>query len=173
MKKIVFSILCAIAVLFSQAQANQDIKTDDGMGNVTDQQTYQQIISDYKGPCGCSNPMTADELKQTISVIKTRSSDVRMLTLAKLEIRDKCLLASQIKEISLLFTYDDTRCNFAAFAHRYTYDLGNYRAELHQFFIPTVNTRFGQVYTKNALNKLWVNPSYVAESARHFYYYGY
>jgi hypothetical protein len=173
MKKIVFSILCAIAVLYSQAQATKDVKTDDGMVNITDQQKNQQIISDYKGPCGCGSPMTADELKQTITEIKIRNSDVRMLTYAKQEIRDKCLLASQIKEITLLFTYDDTRCNFAAFARKYTYDLGNYKAELQQFLIPSVNTRYGQVYTKNTLNKLWVNPSYSAESARHFYYYGY
>ena len=117
--------------------------------------------------------MTADELKQTITEIKTRNSDVRMLTYAKQEIRDKCLLASQIKQITLLFTYDDTRCNFASFAHKYTYDLGNYMAELQQFLIPAVNTRYGQVYTTNTLNKLWVNPSYSAESARQFYYYGY
>jgi hypothetical protein len=173
MIKIVFLIFCSVAALFSQAQSNQNFKSGDNTTINESQDSYNQIISDYKGPCGCSNPITNEELKQTISIIKTRNSDVWMLTLAKQEIRNKCLLATQIKEITLLFTYDDTRYNFVAFAQTYTYDLGNYRADLQQFLFPTVSTKFGQTYTKNALNKLWVNPSYSAETVRHFYSYGY
>jgi hypothetical protein len=37
-----------------------------------------------------------------------------------------CLLSSQVKEIILLFSFEETRLDFAKYAYGYTFDIGNY-----------------------------------------------
>jgi hypothetical protein len=169
MKKPGLALICYFLITIGMAQniINEQISC---IGAKTNEQL---LLSNYKGICGCSNPMNEADLRKLISEIKTKNSDVRMLSYSKQQIKDKCLLASQIKEITLLFTYDDTRNNFAKFAHTYIYDQDNYRPELLPFLVTPVSTKFGQAYTKCAVNSIWVNPSYTAETARHFYYYGY
>jgi len=170
MKKFVISLICTFFIaILAIAQTNNLEQT----GNSTITISEKPVLSNYKGICGCSNPLNDEELKLFISEIKTKNSDIRMLTYSKQIIKGKCLLASQIKEIALLFTYDDTRNNFVKFSHAYIYDMDNYRTELLPFLVTPVSTKFGQAYTKCAINSIWVNPSYTAETARHFYYYGY
>ncbi|MFZ4548047.1 MAG: DUF4476 domain-containing protein [Bacteroidales bacterium] len=169
MKKIIFSLICTFLTTIVIAQSSDLVQT----GNNTTSISEKPVLSNYKGICGCSNPLNEEELKLFISEIKTKNSDVRMLSYSKQNIKGKCLLASQIKEIALLFTYDDTRNNFVKFSHAYIYDMDNYSTELLPFLVTPVSTKFGQAYTKCAVNSIWVNPSYTAETARHFYYYGY
>ena len=39
---------------------------------------------------------------------------------------DRCLFVSQVKEIILQFTFEQTRLDFAKYAYDRTYDVGNY-----------------------------------------------
>ena len=169
MKKLILNLICFFSIAIGMAQTSNVPQLGDN-SVIT---SKQAVLVNYNGICGCSNPMNADELKEFILDIKSRNSDVRMLTYAKQIIRDKCFFASQIKQITLLFTYDDTRNNFVKFAYTYIYDQDNYKAELLPFLVTPVSTKFGQQYTKCAVNTPWVNPSYTAETARYFYYYGY
>lgn len=170
MKKNVFSLICTFLTAIVVIAQTTNLEH---IGNSSTTISEKPVLPNYKGICGCSNPLNDEELKLFISEIKTKNSDVKMLSYAKQNIKSKCLLVAQIKEIALLFTYDDTRNNFVKFSYSYIYDKGNYMTELLPFLVTPVSTKFGQAYTKCAINSIWVNPSYTAETARYFYYYGY
>jgi hypothetical protein len=48
------------------------------------------------------------------------------LTVSKQVINNNCLLADQVREIMMLFTFEDSKLDFAKYAYGRTYDLGNY-----------------------------------------------
>ena len=86
----------------------------------------QYIVEGYNGPYGCPRPMERSEFEQAKSSIASKSFEDSKLTIAKQIIQSNCLLSSQVKEIMLLFTFEDTRLEFAKFAYAYTLDLRNY-----------------------------------------------
>ena len=40
--------------------------------------------------------------------------------------KNKCLKATQVKDLMMLLTFEESRLDFAKFAYDYTYDQGNY-----------------------------------------------
>jgi hypothetical protein len=80
----------------------------------------------YTGPIGCPWPMSPEEFYQVKGSIESKSFDDSKLIIAKQVIAANCLLCSQVKEIMLLFSFEDTRLELAKYAYGYTYDLGNY-----------------------------------------------
>ena len=80
----------------------------------------------YSGPIGCPWPMSPEEFYQVKGSIESKSFDDSKLIIAKQVIGANCLLCSQVKEIMLLFSFEDTRLELAKYAYGYTYDLGNY-----------------------------------------------
>lgn len=83
-------------------------------------------VPGYTGPIGCPQPMdpgSFSELKQSIS---SKTFEDSKMTIAKQVLRDRCLIASQIKEICQLFTFEENKLDFAKFAYGYVYDKGNY-----------------------------------------------
>ena len=123
--------------------------------------TYQDV-SGYNGPCKCGNPMSSDDFKTLLTDIKANGTDSKMLRFAKLEIRDKCLLASQVEEIMLLFMFDTNRSAFLTFARKYTYDQDNYYALRLRYpkgndicRNQNVKPISGQVNTHNELHDNW------------------
>lgn len=93
-----------------------------GMG----EQQEQYELPGYQGPYGCKRPMSPSDFDQAKSSISSKSFEDSKLTIAKQIIESNCLLCSQVKEIMLLFTFEDTRLNFAKYAYAYTLDLRNY-----------------------------------------------
>lgn len=150
MKNIFLYLVVMLSVSIARSQT-------DSLVTIADSASIAQtneILTKYHGICGCQNPLTTDQLKQIVSEIRLKHSDVRMLTYAKQVIRDKCLLTNQVKEITLLFTYDDTRANFVKYAYKYTYDQENYRS-LAFYRATKANTDFGQEFTKHELHDNW------------------
>ena len=88
------------------------------------QQVY--VIPGYSGPYGCGYPMSNQEFDDAKRSISSKSFEDSKFTIAKQICTKKCLLTSQVKEIMLLFTFEQTRLDFAKFAYSYTYDTGNY-----------------------------------------------
>lgn len=86
----------------------------------------QYILPDYNGPYGCPRPMSRGDFEQAKASISSKSFEDSKLTIAKQIIQSNCLLSSQVKEIMLLFTFEDSRLDFAKFAYAYTLDLRNY-----------------------------------------------
>jgi hypothetical protein len=75
-------------------------------------------------PCGM--PMTNQDFQFAKQSIASKNFEDSKLQMAKQLARDNCLLASQIREIMLLFNFEDTRLNFAKFAYPNCINKGNY-----------------------------------------------
>ncbi len=86
----------------------------------------QYVLPGYSGLYGCPRPMSQSDFYQAKTSISSKSFEDSKLTIAKQIIQSNCLLSSQVKEIMLIFTFEDTRLEFAKFAYTYTLDLGNY-----------------------------------------------
>jgi hypothetical protein len=70
--------------------------------------------------------MPRPDFEQALQSIRSKNFEDSKFTLAKQIISTNCLLSSQVKEIMLLFSFEDTRLDFAKYAFSYTLDLGNY-----------------------------------------------
>jgi hypothetical protein len=84
------------------------------------------VLPDYNGTYGCPRPMSPGDFQSAKGSISSKTFEDSKLTIAKQIIQSNCLLSSQVKEIMLLFTFEDSRLDFAKFAYAYTLDLGNY-----------------------------------------------
>ncbi|HEX5001515.1 MAG TPA: DUF4476 domain-containing protein [Bacteroidia bacterium] len=80
----------------------------------------------YNGPVGCSQPMLPGDFEAMKNSISSKTFEESKMTIAKQIINANCLLSSQVKEVMLLFTYEDSRLDFAKYAYGKTYDIGNY-----------------------------------------------
>lgn len=98
-----------------------------GTGNVV---VYEEppryALPGYSGPVGCPWPMSPGDFNNVKNSISSKSFEDSKLTIAKQVINANCLLCSQVKEIMLLFSFEDTRLELAKYAYGYTYDIGNY-----------------------------------------------
>lgn len=84
------------------------------------------VMPGYSGPTGCSWPMTNESFNTAKNSISSKSFEDSKLTIAKQVVGNNCLVCSQVKEIMKLFSFEDTRLEFAKFAYKYTFDIGNY-----------------------------------------------
>jgi hypothetical protein len=80
----------------------------------------------YNGPVGCPVPMSPQSFSDLKSTIESKSFEDSKMTIAKQVLSNNCLLVSQVKEIMLIFSFENTRLDFAKYAYDYTYDIGNY-----------------------------------------------
>lgn len=83
-------------------------------------------VPGYTGAVGCPIPMSQPEFLNVKQSIASKTFEDSKLTIVKQVIGANCLLCSQVKEIMLLFDFEDTRLQLAKFAYGYTYDIGNY-----------------------------------------------
>jgi hypothetical protein len=101
--------------------------TSGSMGTVAVIEPPQHyVLQGYSGPVGCPWPMSPPEFNDVKNSIASKSFEDSKLTIAKQVIDANCLLCSQVKEIMLLFSFEDTRLELAKYAYGYTYDIGNY-----------------------------------------------
>jgi hypothetical protein len=84
------------------------------------------VLPDYNGPYGCAYPMSPQDFNSAKQSIAGKSFEDSKLTIAKQIINTNCLLSAQVKEIMLLFSFEDTRLDLAKYAYGYTWDIGNY-----------------------------------------------
>jgi hypothetical protein len=98
-------------------------------GNTTvvvpnNQTTYS--MPGYSGAVGCPWPMADQDFAAAKQSIAAKGFDDTKLTIAKQVISSNCLFSRQVKELMLLFSFEDTRLQFAKFAYGFTFDIGNY-----------------------------------------------
>jgi hypothetical protein len=98
--------------------------TSTGEGTVHGDEVY--VMPGYNGPYGCRYPMNDRDFQSVTGSISTKSFEDDKLTIAKQVTGANCLLCSQIKQIMLLFSFEDTRLQYAKFAFRFAFDQGNY-----------------------------------------------
>ncbi len=80
----------------------------------------------YSGKIGCPWPMNPSEFADAKKSIEAKSFEDTKKTLALQIAGDRCLTVDQVKGILALFSYEDTKLEFAKFAYEHTYDLSNY-----------------------------------------------
>lgn len=84
------------------------------------------VMPGYNGAVGCPWPLSHQDFNGVKNSISSKSFDDTKLTIAKQVISSNCLLSAQVKEIMLLFSFEDTRLDLAKYAYGYTFDIGNY-----------------------------------------------
>ncbi len=89
-------------------------------------QTMPQALPGYTGPIGCNTPVSPSELEAMKGSIQSKSFEQSKLVIAKQILQARCLFASQVRELMLLFSFEQSRLDIAKFAYAYTYDRGNY-----------------------------------------------
>lgn len=77
-----------------------------------------------EGPC--ANPATSSDIDRMKKSISSKSFEEAKMTTAKQATKGKCLKADQVVEIMALFTFEDSKLEFAKFAYDYTLDVDNY-----------------------------------------------
>ena len=80
----------------------------------------------YRGPVGCDWPMDDSAFNRAKNAISNQSFESDMLSIAKQVASNNCLLVNQVIEMVELFGFESSRLEFAKYAYRYTYDVGNY-----------------------------------------------
>ncbi len=89
-------------------------------------QQQEYIMPGYSGPVGCHHPISPDDFASVKNTISSKSFEDSKLTIAKQVIASNCLLSSQVREIMMLFSFEDSKIEFAKYAYSYTFDIGNY-----------------------------------------------
>jgi len=110
----------------NEGAGSQQAGSATGINNGTNPYPDQYTLPGYNGPYGCPRPMAPADFEQAKASIRSKNFEDSKLTIAKQIIQTNCLLSSQVKEIMLLFSFEDTRLDFAKYAYAYTLDLRNY-----------------------------------------------
>lgn len=84
------------------------------------------VMPGYNGPVGCPWPMNDQDFMQAKQTIASKNFEDSKLSIAKQVINSNCLFSKQVREIMLLFSFEDTRLDLAKYAYGYTYDTGNF-----------------------------------------------
>lgn len=107
---------------FSQNQVQKPIQTQ--VQNIEKQPQFQQqpqqISPTYY------QPMSPEDFASAKASISSKSFEDSKLTLAKQIAASNHLTSKQVKEIMQLFSFEDSKLDFAKFAYKYVYDPNNY-----------------------------------------------
>ncbi|MDD3740719.1 MAG: DUF4476 domain-containing protein [Bacteroidales bacterium] len=74
----------------------------------------------------CSYPMSDLDFKDASASINSKSFEDSKLTSAKQICKSSCLTAEQVRDINKLFSFEETRLEFAKYAYDYVYDVSKY-----------------------------------------------
>lgn len=93
---------------------------------VTTTTTDHYVMQGYSGPMGCPWPMKDQDYMAAKNSINKQTFEDNKLQVAKQVIASNCLFSRQVKEIMALFTYEESKLEFAKYAYSRTFDQGNY-----------------------------------------------
>jgi len=83
-------------------------------------------VDGYNGKIGCPVPMSRGDFESFKGSLSSKSFEDSKMTLAKQVLNNNCLTSSQVREIMSLFSFEQTKLDFAKYAYGHTYDLGNF-----------------------------------------------
>ncbi|MFH2142745.1 MAG: DUF4476 domain-containing protein [Bacteroidota bacterium] len=84
------------------------------------------IMQGYSGTVGCPWPMQPNDFSAAKGSVASKSFEDSKLTVAKQVVNANCLFADQVREIMMLFSFEDSKLDFAKYSWHKTYDRGNY-----------------------------------------------
>ena len=112
-------------VNISGGTVNINVTSDVNASQVTEEREHY-VMPGYNGRVGCPYPLTPLDFEKAKQTISDKSFEDSKLQIAKQVTTSNCLFASEVKEIMELFSFEKSRLDFAKFAYKYTYDIGNY-----------------------------------------------
>jgi len=77
-------------------------------------------------PNRCSYPMNDGSFESAKKSIASKSFSDSQLTMAKQVAKNNCLSCNQIKQLMLIFSFEETRLDLAKYAYDYAFDKQNY-----------------------------------------------
>lgn len=86
--------------------------------------TNTQVVATNNG--GCPGPMTYEDYESAKQSISAKDFENTKLDMAKQIATSNCLSAEQVRGIMKLFTFENSKLDFAKFAYAHTYDKNNY-----------------------------------------------
>lgn len=104
-------------------EINPNVNIAQSNNNIAERPVY---LPGYTGPIGCERPISNQAFLELKNNIAAKSFEETKLTAAKQVLVNQCLLTSQVKELAKLFTFEETKLDFAKYAYSYTYDIANY-----------------------------------------------
>lgn len=113
--------------LISEVNKKDSVKAKDTAYVVPFDSYYK--LEDYNGRIGCPFPLKIEEASKLRGFILAETLEESKLEKAKITIQEMdsaCVLIDQIKELTLLFEYEETRLDFIQFIRPYAFDIDNY-----------------------------------------------
>ena len=145
MKRIIFLLFISSQSLFSQNTTTVNTKVNVmGMDimdvqvqetNTTNSNSNQQQVGSVpqnqnnggqSKPSSCTFPISGSEYGKVTATIKSQSFEETQLKIAKQAIKANCMSTAQIKGICKMFSFEESKLEFAIFAHTYCTDKNNY-----------------------------------------------
>jgi hypothetical protein len=83
-------------------------------------------VDGYNGKIGCPVPMARSEFESFKGSLSSKSFEDSKMTMAKQVLNNNCLTSSQVREVMGLFTFEESKLDFAKYAYGHTYDISNY-----------------------------------------------
>ena len=114
----------SVSINATDTYHSQTTTTTTSSGTVVEGDHY--VMEGYSGPIGCAWPMSEGDFAAAKRSIASKDFEDSKMTVAKQVINTNCLFSSQIKEIMMLFDFEDTKLQLAKYAYGYTHDIGNY-----------------------------------------------
>jgi len=107
--------------IFGSTTTTTTTTTQGGQGGYSNPRQQTQ-------PRGCFNnwPMNSSDFNAAKHTIEESSFDDTKLTAAKSIVTNNCLSTDQIVQVCQLFSFEESKLDFAKFAHRYCTDPKNY-----------------------------------------------
>ncbi len=109
----------------STVQQTTTTTTVGGSTNQVVSQTHY-IMPGYNGPVGCPWPMDQNTFNSATATINGQSFEENKLQVAQQVFSSNCMTSAQVSQIMQLFSFEDSRLEFAKYAYGRTFDIGNY-----------------------------------------------
>ncbi|CAN5625982.1 hypothetical protein BH11BAC1_BH11BAC1_25820 [soil metagenome] len=90
------------------------------------QHEHRVYVDGYNGKIGCPVPMSRGDFDSFKGSLSSKSFEDSKMTLAKQVLNNNCLTSTQVREVMGLFSFEQTKLDFAKYAYGHTYDLGNF-----------------------------------------------
>ena len=147
MKRIIFLLFISSQSLFSQNTTTvntkvnvmgmdimdvqiQETNTTNSSSNSNQQQVESAPQNQNNGiqskPSSCTFPISGSEYGKVTASIKSQSFEETQLKIAKQATKANCMSTAQIKGICKMFSFEESKLEFAIFAHTYCTDKNNY-----------------------------------------------
>jgi hypothetical protein len=89
-------------------------------------QPSHYMMPGYTGAIGCPWPMDQSAFSGALATINGQSFEDNKLQIAQQVFTSNCMTTAQVSQIMGLFSFEDSKLEFAKFAYGRTYDLSNY-----------------------------------------------